>query len=152
MFHRTFTAGAAMLVLGGLALAQEPAEKSGTASPPEYLQKFEDDAITGTTGEEIYANVCAGCHMSGGEGAVGAGAYPALSGNPNLEFPEYPIHIVINGAAGMPAFGHLMSDEQIVEVVNYIQSALGNDFEPTATLDAVEMTRPEEPTTDKEEH
>ena len=37
-------------------------------------------------GEELYQSLCSGCHMADGSGAVGARKYPALIGNPNLEF------------------------------------------------------------------
>lgn len=35
--------------------------------------------ITRKGGEAMYDAVCAGCHMPDGEGAVGAGAYPAVA-------------------------------------------------------------------------
>ncbi len=113
---------------------------------------FADDTITGSTGAEVYGNVCAGCHMPDGEGAVGAGAYPALAGNPNLEFAEYPIYIVVQGQRGMPGFGDLLTDEQIVAVVEYLQTDL-NDYEPNATLEAVAASRPQtEDESSTEEH
>ena len=37
-------------------------------------------------GEKLYQSLCSGCHMADGSGAVGARKYPALIGNPNLEF------------------------------------------------------------------
>ena len=37
------------------------------------------------SGEALYADICQGCHMPGGVGAVGAGAYPALAKNPKNE-------------------------------------------------------------------
>ena len=33
-------------------------------------------------GEAIYKGICQGCHMADARGASGAGAYPALAGNP----------------------------------------------------------------------
>jgi mono/diheme cytochrome c family protein len=41
-------------------------------------------------GEELYANVCQGCHMPDGKGATGAGTYPSLAGDKALEAPGYP--------------------------------------------------------------
>ena len=32
-------------------------------------------------GEELYVNICQGCHMPDGKGATGAGAYPSIAGN-----------------------------------------------------------------------
>jgi mono/diheme cytochrome c family protein len=43
------------------------------------------------TGEGLYADLCQGCHMPGGVGAVGAGTYPALAGNPNLASAGFPL-------------------------------------------------------------
>ena len=45
-------------------------------------------------GEAIYKGVCQGCHMPDAKGAVGAGRYPALANNPNLETAGYPIVLV----------------------------------------------------------
>ncbi len=87
------------------------------------------------TGEELYQNTCAGCHQHDGSGAVGAGYYPALSGNENLEYPGYPIYIILNGKAGMPPFADWMDDEQIAALVTYIQTNIGNNYteeNPTA--------------------
>ncbi len=61
------------------------------------------------TGEELFANVCQGCHMPDAAGATGAGSYPSLAGNSNLEAGGYPILIVVNGRRGMPPFGDMMS-------------------------------------------
>ena len=36
-------------------------------------------------GEAIYKGICQDCHMPDARGAVGAGMYPALAGNPKLE-------------------------------------------------------------------
>lgn len=97
---------------------------------------------TSTDGEVLYETLCAGCHMPEGQGASGAGDYPALSDNPNLEFAAYPITIIVNGQAAMPSLGHLLSDEQVLEVTNYIQSNLGNDYVPDGTLQMIADTRP----------
>jgi mono/diheme cytochrome c family protein len=41
-------------------------------SPRHFMQR---------DGEVIYRTVCQGCHMPNAQGAVGAGAYPALAGD-----------------------------------------------------------------------
>lgn len=46
-------------------------------------------AYVETDGASLYANVCQGCHMGDGRGAVGAAAYPALAGNADLQSKEY---------------------------------------------------------------
>ncbi|WP_334065358.1 c-type cytochrome [Limimaricola cinnabarinus] len=93
------------------------------------LAYFADAArLTQEGGEAIYDAVCAGCHMPEGEGAVGAGMYPALANNEMLEFPEYPIYVIVHGQKAMPPLGSILSDEQVAEVTNYIRSSFGNDY------------------------
>ncbi len=46
------------------------------------------------TGEELFANVCQGCHMPDATGATGAGTYPSLVANRNLEASGYAVHLV----------------------------------------------------------
>ncbi len=79
-------------------------------------------------GEAIFKNVCQGCHMPDAKGAVGAGMYPALAKNPKLEVAGYPIAVVTNGQKAMPAFGGMMSDQQIADVVNYVRTHFGNNY------------------------
>src|ERR1700704_6609454 len=70
------------------------------------------------SGEALYAAVCQGCHMPGGVGAVGAGAYPALTNpNPKLAVAGYALAMVIKGRKGMPPFGNLLNDQQVAAVV-----------------------------------
>lgn len=116
------------------------------------LDIFGDETITGMTGAEVYDNVCAGCHMPDGEGVVGAGTYPALADNPRMEFADYPIYIVVRGQKGMPSLGEFLTDEQVVAVVEYLQTDL-NDYGPDATLEAVAAARPQtEDNRSTEEH
>ena len=79
-------------------------------------------------GEAIYRTVCQGCHMPGGDGAVGAAAYPALARNPKLEAVGYPIYVVVNGLKAMPPFARLLDDDQVAAVVNYVRTSFGNSY------------------------
>jgi len=147
------------LVIAGMAGAQEnqppvaepegePGSEFRTFDPTEA--EFENFRGAGNIphqgGEAVYNAVCSGCHMPEGEGAVGAGAYPALAANPLLEAPAYPLTIVVRGQGGMPPFGSLLDDQQIADVVNYIRSHFGNDFVDgdfgAATAEEVAATRP----------
>lgn len=92
-------------------------------------------------GEEIYMVACAGCHQPQGQGAVGAGQYPALSANPRLEGGRYPAWIVVNGMGAMPPFDDWLDDAQIVEVVAYIQENLGNGYESSLSAEDVAALR-----------
>lgn len=114
-------------VLGGVAAAQGyPAARFAEQS-----------------GEEIYHSICQGCHMPGAQGAVGAGAYPALAGNRHLQAALYPVGIVINGRKAMPAFGGSLTDAQIAAVVNFVRSNFGNRYKDVVTAEMVSRLRPQ---------
>ncbi len=100
------------------------------------------------SGAEIYDHICSGCHMAGGQGAVGAGFYPKLAGNKKLVSWQYAALTVLNGRNGMPPFGlpadqmmetrasHL-SDAQIADVVNYLRSHFDNNYKADVTAKQV---------------
>lgn len=95
--------------------------------------------LSSVDGAEIYGHICQGCHMPAGQGAVGAGFYPKLAGNPRLVSRQYAALTVLNGRAGMPPFGlpadqvmetrtvHL-SDVQVADIVNFVRSHFGNKY------------------------
>jgi mono/diheme cytochrome c family protein len=93
------------------------------------------------SGEQLFASVCQGCHMSDGKGAVGAGTYPSLAGDRNLETSGYPIGVVVNGQRGMPPFGSMMSNDQVAAVVNYLRTHFGNGYRDEVTADDVKAVR-----------
>ena len=93
------------------------------------------------SGEELYLSICQGCHMSDGQGAIGAGAYPSLAGNRNLEASGYPVDVVVNGRRGMPPFGAMMSDDQVAAVVNYLRTHFANAYQDSVTADDVKLVR-----------
>ena len=93
------------------------------------------------TGEELFGNVCQGCHMPDATGASGAGSYPSLAGNKNLESGSYPIYLVVNGRRGMPAFGDMMTDGQVAAVVNYLRTHFGNNYQDAVTTKDVQDAR-----------
>lgn len=98
-------------------------------------------AQTPEEGERIYTTICQGCHMAKGEGAIGAGTYPKLAGNPLVASRQYVATTVLLGRKGMPSFGALpgmnaqearmlatLTDDQIAAVVNFVRGRLGNSF------------------------
>jgi len=113
------------------------------------LQTGQTTALT--SGEQIYAQICQGCHMPGGLGAEGAGRYPALAGNPALASANYVVITVLNGRRNMPAFKPIenfefffgptfLDDQQVAEVVNYIRTHFGNDFaDPISAADVAAL-------------
>jgi mono/diheme cytochrome c family protein len=93
-------------------------------------------------GEVIYLTVCQSCHMAAAQGAVGAGAYPALASDPKLAAAGYSVLVVVNGSKDMPPFGALLDDEQVAAVVNYVRSHFGNFYPDSVSPTDVRSTRP----------
>ena len=69
---------------------------------------------TVTDGAALFAQRCASCHGPEGEGRFG----PRLHGQATVE-------VVTNGRGNMPAFGQVLSDDQIAAVVAYANEAFG---------------------------
>jgi mono/diheme cytochrome c family protein len=99
------------------------------------------DKFVEQTGEAIYANVCRACHMEQGQGATGAGQYPALAKNEKLETGGYPVYLVIHGQKAMPPLGGMLDDDQVAAVVGYIRTHFGNKYTDPVTADDVKSSR-----------
>lgn len=112
-------------------------------APPDTTGWFENPSkLTQTDGKVIYDALCAACHMPEGQGAVGAGMYPALARNENLMAADYPVYVVTHGQKAMPPLGDLLDDAQVAAVVNYIRTSFGNDYaEDPATPESVAAVR-----------
>jgi mono/diheme cytochrome c family protein len=128
--------GAALLLVGVL---------SAYADSPLFTSRT---SLSSLNGEQIYDHICQGCHMPGGLGAAGAGAYPRLAGNKKFGSWAFVALTVLDGRNGMPPFGfpagrgmdsgpaHL-SDAQIAAVVNYVRSHFGNAYKAEVTAEQV---------------
>lgn len=117
---KLFTSTAALLISMS-AIAQETSIDTSNW--------FDDPAtLTQADGASIYAAVCAGCHMPNGQGAKGAGEYPALANNSSLMATAYPVSLVVHGHKAMPSLGGLLDDEQVAAVVNFIRTNYGNNY------------------------
>jgi mono/diheme cytochrome c family protein len=92
-------------------------------------------------GETLFARICQGCHMADARGATGAGTYPSLVRNSNLQTGAYAVAVVVNGQRGMPPFGAAMSNDQIVAVVNYVRTHFGNRYVDSVTVEDVRAAR-----------
>jgi mono/diheme cytochrome c family protein len=120
------------------ALAQSPfAAQAQSAAHFSPAYRF-----TEQSGEQLFANVCQGCHMPDARGAIGAGTYPSLAGNKNLEAGGYPVYVVVRGKRAMPPFGAMMSDDQVAAVVNYLRTHFGNAYPDAVTAEDVKAVRP----------
>jgi mono/diheme cytochrome c family protein len=123
---------AALLLLSLSAFAQSIRYEPGLSAGFRFSEN---------SGEELFASACQGCHMSDGKGATGAGAYPSLAANRRLEASGYPLDVVVNGQRGMPAFGAMMSDDQVAAVVNYLRTHFDNAYQDAVTAEDVKVTR-----------
>lgn len=105
-------------------------------------------------GAVVYLNVCSQCHQTGGTGIPNA--IPALAGNGAVQAgePNDVISAVIGGLKGkgsygnMPSFASALTDQQIVDVVNYVRTSWGNKGSANATLATVASIRSGITTTD----
>ncbi len=111
------------------------------ATAPAEAQKFYMGTYAQQTGEALFKGICQGCHMPNAQGAVGAGAYPALANNARLVAAIYPITVVLNGQRAMPDFGDDLTDVQIANVLNYVRTHFGNHFKDTITPQNVAAAR-----------
>jgi mono/diheme cytochrome c family protein len=143
------TRGAAALlavaaVAGVAAMAARADDASGKVGAGTTLI----EAAKLVDGKDIYSHICQGCHMPEAQGAVGAGHYPKLAGDPALVSWEYVAITVLNGKGGMPAFGQKpgsvpaifaanLSDAQVAEIVNYVRSHFGNRYKAGVTAQQV---------------
>jgi mono/diheme cytochrome c family protein len=133
------------MLLAGLP-ARLPADNAGLMRPVDLADTHD--------GKTIYHAICQGCHMPDGQGAVGAGRYPALAGNPKLISAPYVAAVVLYGRHNMPAFapkaqedsenrflrGTTLSDAQIAEVVDYVRSRFGpHDGQTLSTADVAAL-------------
>lgn len=123
-------------ILRGLILAGGLCSSAAFATTPPFSgpEHFDEQS-----GETLFQGICQGCHMPGGQGAQGAGHYPALAENPRLGAAAYPIYMVSNGNGGMPSFKEYLSDAQIADVVNYVRTHFGNYYSDTVSVQDVKQ-------------
>jgi mono/diheme cytochrome c family protein len=124
-----------VLLLGAPAFA----DSAAPSPPPNSSQRA--GMFSQQSGEEIYKGICQGCHMPDAKGATGAGAYPALARDANLETAGYPIGVVVKGQKAMPAFADYFTDEQIANVINYVRTHFGNKYRDKVRPDDVKAMR-----------
>jgi mono/diheme cytochrome c family protein len=125
------------LALAAVALVETPA-RAGSAGI------FDPATFSATDGRQIFEQICQGCHMPSGQGAVGAGHFPALSNNRALASRHYMALTILMGRRNMPAFGArhaigfgappaTLSDDQIAAVINYVRTHFGNRYADSIT-------------------
>lgn len=103
-------------------------EQFGTI-PVEQLAK---DTEAMKVGQRLYANNCALCHGSDGRGAYG---FPNLTDNDWLYggTADAIKHTIVNGRNGqMPAWGDVLGDEGVHQMVQYVLSMSGKETDAAA--------------------
>jgi mono/diheme cytochrome c family protein len=119
----------ALWLTGGLAAAAQTA----------FLSKGR--SFDEPDGASLYAHVCAACHLAGGEGATGAGSYPALKGDEHLASTDYLLDVLLGGQRAMPALGRAMTDAQLADLVNYVKQRFIGASDDLATSARVAAAR-----------
>jgi mono/diheme cytochrome c family protein len=107
--------------LPGLLIALAALGACATARAADDPLFSQSDHFDQRSGAGVYHAICAGCHQPQGQGAQGAGAYPALAGNPRVASAAYVATMVLYGRKAMPAFAQQLDDAQIAAVVQYLQ-------------------------------
>jgi mono/diheme cytochrome c family protein len=109
---------------------------------------FNPAVLSTNDGKQVYEQICHGCHMPDGRGAVGAGHFPALANNRTLVSRQYMALTILMGRRNMPAFGAkhaigfggppaTLSEEQIAAVINYVRTHFGNRYTDPITATEV---------------
>jgi mono/diheme cytochrome c family protein len=124
-----------------LATALPALADTAAPSPPPNTMRSRGGLFPMQDGEAIYKGVCQGCHMPDAKGAVGAGMYPALAKNENLETAGYPVGVIVKGQKAMPPLGPYFSDVQVANVANYVRSHFGNKYKDKVKPEDVKLMR-----------
>ncbi|MDZ3992417.1 cytochrome c [Pseudomonas sp. Teo4] len=127
-------------LLNGLSLAALLIGVTANASAADAPVSRPGQTFDERDGQALFQAICQGCHMDHGQGAQGAGHYPALAQNPKLAASAYAIFMVGKGQGGMPAFASRLDDEQIAAVVSYIRTHNGNAFDTPVSAAEVRAT------------
>jgi mono/diheme cytochrome c family protein len=131
MPHRSTAALGGLLTL--LFAATGSAQTVGDSATAGQVQR----PATAQNGAQVYRQICQACHMPQGEGGAGAARFPALAANARLQYPAYPITMVVRGRGGMPSFADVLTPDQIAGVVGYVRTHFGNNYAEPVTAEQV---------------
>ena len=97
----------------------------------------------GGPGLAVYQRVCQSCHQATGNGLEGV--YPPLAGSEWAQGdPAIPVRLVLHGFQGaierngvkysgvMAAWGEVLDDQEIADVLNFVRASWGNSGAPVA--------------------
>jgi mono/diheme cytochrome c family protein len=135
-----------LVLVGCTGRAPQTSATAPAAGPVERAAVLRVNPASANDGGRIYLKNCSSCHQADGQGVVGA--FPPLAGNPEVTGnPLRTIAVVKFGFSGktrvegreyngtMPAWGQLISDDDIAAVVSYIRAAWHNDAKPVSLAD-----------------
>ncbi len=139
--HSWNTRAVLMQDLNQAAVAQKP--YFDKVSSMSYEQIAKDPEMNGfiiSSGKSLFAENCAACHQSGGQGVIGF--FPNLTDDDWLYGGSFDtIHQTLsNGRRGyMPAFSEVLSGGQIDQLANYVAqlSGIGHDASKAAAGDVL---------------
>lgn len=75
-----------------------------------------------TAGEGVYTSNCVACHGTYGTGGVGSDLTSTV---PSLDTRGIA-EVVISGQGAMAGFGSTLSDQEIADVVGYVEDSFGS--------------------------
>jgi mono/diheme cytochrome c family protein len=124
-------------------------QSSPSGEPPKPVSG-EDRVMR--AGEALYADNCAACHISTGNGIPQL--FPTLKNSPSVQSadPVSLIRVILRGARSvatdpaptgpaMPALGWKLSDGEVAAVVTYIRNSWGNAASPVSADDVASARR-----------
>jgi nitrite reductase (NO-forming) len=134
-----------------ISVAKEKPTVKKTTKPKAKPKPKSTDSNAGRTGQQVYEQVCVTCHLNQGQGIPGI--YPPLAKSDWLtKDNSVLIKVVLHGLVGdivvndkpynnvMTAWGGMLNDEEVANVLTYIRSSWGNE-QPAITSKEVEDIR-----------
>ncbi len=90
-------------------------------------QEGEDDPAAVEAGMAVFEANCASCHSSDGTGSASGRPLTDIA----MQEPDRTVHIasVTDGKGGMPAFGAVLSAEEIDSVISYVRIGFASQTE-----------------------
>lgn len=129
-----------------LSLKSSSTQQSSQNAPVGEPSASKDAAALG-----VYMTYCSTCHGASGTGV--AHTIPALAGNSNVIAKDARnlIHILHNGARTptleerqpyvMPAYKEILTEEQMIALINYLRQSWGNQAAPITPKEYQEVTK-----------
>lgn len=117
---------------------------------PQVARRLSDDSASGE-GKVLFGRYCATCHGDSGKGSDFS--VPSLVNNPVVmaDEPGPLIRIIADGAQtpairgqvsfGMPAYGEVMKDEEMRDLVNYVRQRWGQTDAPVSASDVADSKK-----------